>query len=184
MYFQPNSCDTHAEREWALGTFLRHRRKVPPAHAQQVYLEERAHTGIIHSTYTTGYNSCVECEGEPCRNWIYTRCTWAGRTESQFVVERKFTREIHNTSSKFNIRVNILSLIYVLMCTMLSSLVKRALLYQIFRTNIYLIIAEVLGFLVHQCVLSFRSHFQYGLLPLLTSRSSDQSINAILGSCK
>ena len=37
MYFQPNSCDTHAEREWAQGTFLRQQRKVPPAHAQRVF---------------------------------------------------------------------------------------------------------------------------------------------------
>jgi hypothetical protein len=37
VYFQPNSCNTHAEREWAQGTFLRQRRKVPPAHAQQVF---------------------------------------------------------------------------------------------------------------------------------------------------
>jgi hypothetical protein len=32
---------THAEREWAGGTFQRQRKKVPPAHAQLVYLEER-----------------------------------------------------------------------------------------------------------------------------------------------
>ena len=31
---------------------------------------------------------------------------WAGGTESQFVVERKFICELHNTSLKFNIRVN------------------------------------------------------------------------------
>jgi hypothetical protein len=37
---------------------------------------------------------------------------------------------------------------------------------------------------VRQCVPSFCSHFQYGLLLLLTSRLSDQSINAILGNCK
>jgi hypothetical protein len=36
MYFQPNSCNTHAERERARGTFLRHWGKVPPAHAQRV----------------------------------------------------------------------------------------------------------------------------------------------------
>jgi hypothetical protein len=42
MYYQPNSCTTHAEREWAGGTFLRQRKKVPPAHAQRVYLEENA----------------------------------------------------------------------------------------------------------------------------------------------
>jgi hypothetical protein len=36
VYFQPNYCNTHAEREWAQGTFLRQRRKVPPAHAQRV----------------------------------------------------------------------------------------------------------------------------------------------------
>ncbi len=39
----------------------------------------------------------------------YTRCTWAGGTESQlFVVERKFICELYNTSLKFNIRVKIL----------------------------------------------------------------------------
>ncbi len=32
-----NSCNTRAEHEWAQGTILRQRRKVPPAHAQQVY---------------------------------------------------------------------------------------------------------------------------------------------------
>ncbi len=37
----------------------------------------------------------------------YTRCAWAGGNESQFVVERKFIRELRNTSSKFNIRVKI-----------------------------------------------------------------------------
>ena len=37
MYFQPNSCNTYADREWAQGTFLTQRRKVPPAHAQRVY---------------------------------------------------------------------------------------------------------------------------------------------------
>ncbi len=37
MYFQPNSCNTHADCEWAQGTFLRQLRKVPPAHAQQVF---------------------------------------------------------------------------------------------------------------------------------------------------
>ncbi len=39
VYFQPNSYNTHAECEWAQGTFLRQRRKVPPAHAQWVWLE-------------------------------------------------------------------------------------------------------------------------------------------------
>ncbi len=42
VYFQPNSCNTHAEHEWVRGTFLRQWRKVPPAHAQRVYLEERS----------------------------------------------------------------------------------------------------------------------------------------------
>jgi hypothetical protein len=42
VYFQPNCCNTHAEGEWVRGTFLRQWRKVPPAHAQQVYLEERS----------------------------------------------------------------------------------------------------------------------------------------------
>jgi hypothetical protein len=39
VYFQPNSCNTHAGHEWAQGTFLRQPRKVPPAHAQRVYLQ-------------------------------------------------------------------------------------------------------------------------------------------------
>ena len=41
LYFQPNSCNVHTQSmngEWAPGTFLRQRRKVPPAHAQQVLL--------------------------------------------------------------------------------------------------------------------------------------------------
>ncbi len=36
VYFQPNSCNTHTDCEWAQGTFPRQRRKVPPAHAQRV----------------------------------------------------------------------------------------------------------------------------------------------------
>jgi hypothetical protein len=36
VYFQPNSCNTHEEHEWARGTFLRCWRKVPTAHAQWV----------------------------------------------------------------------------------------------------------------------------------------------------
>ncbi len=40
VYYQPNSCNTHAEHEWVQGAFLRQWRKVPPAHAQRVYLEE------------------------------------------------------------------------------------------------------------------------------------------------
>ncbi len=38
VYYQPNSCTTHTEREWAGGTFLRQRKEVPPAHAQRAYL--------------------------------------------------------------------------------------------------------------------------------------------------
>ncbi len=58
---------------------------------------------------------------------------WTGGIESLlFVVERKFIRVLHNTSSKFYIRVKILQVIYVLRCIMFSSLVKRALLYKLF----------------------------------------------------
>ncbi len=57
-----------------------------------------------------------------------TCCAWAGGTKSQFVVERKIIRDSHNTSLKFNIRVKILLVIYVLICIMFSSFVKRALL--------------------------------------------------------
>jgi hypothetical protein len=38
VYYQPNSCNTHAEHEWAGGTFLRQQKKVPSAHVQQVFL--------------------------------------------------------------------------------------------------------------------------------------------------
>ncbi len=37
MYYQPHPCTTHAEREWAGGTFLRQQKKVPPAQAQRVW---------------------------------------------------------------------------------------------------------------------------------------------------
>ncbi len=53
--------------------------------------------------------------------------------------------------------------------TYLRTLLKK----NYFMTNIFLIVVEILGFIVHQCIMSFRSHFQYGLLPLLTPRSSD-----------
>jgi hypothetical protein len=46
-------------------------------------------------------------------------------------------------------------------------------------------VVEVLRFLVRQCVVSFCSHFQYGLLPLLTPRSSDpRSKHQCYSSCK
>jgi hypothetical protein len=67
---------------------------------------------------------------------------------------------------------------------MLSRLGKTGVTIQIIlRTNIILIAAEVLGFFVHQCVLSFRLYLQYGFM-LLLSRLSDKSINALVGSCK
>jgi hypothetical protein len=67
---------------------------------------------------------------------------------------------------------------------MLSRLGKMSITIQIIlRTDIILIAADVLGFFVHQCVLSFCLYLQYGLM-LLLSRSSDQSINTVVGSCK
>jgi hypothetical protein len=67
---------------------------------------------------------------------------------------------------------------------MLSRLGKTGVTIQIIlQTNIILIAAEVLGFFVRQCVLSFSSYLQYGFM-LLLSRSSDRSINAVVGSCK
>jgi hypothetical protein len=36
VYCQPNSCNTHAEHEWAGGTFSKTAKKIPPAHAQWV----------------------------------------------------------------------------------------------------------------------------------------------------
>jgi hypothetical protein len=67
---------------------------------------------------------------------------------------------------------------------MLSRLGKMGVtIHIILQTDIILIAAEVLGFFVHQCVLSFCSYLQYGFM-LLLSRSSDQSINAVVGNCK
>jgi hypothetical protein len=67
---------------------------------------------------------------------------------------------------------------------MLSRLGKMGVIIQIIlQNNIIYIAAEVLGFFVRQCVLSFQSYLQYGLM-LLLSHSSDQSINAVVGSCK
>ena len=63
----------------------------------------------------------------------------------------------------------------------------RTLLNKLFykRTNIFLIVVEVLRFLVHQCVVSFCSHIQYGLLLLLAPRSSDlRSKHQHYSSCK
>jgi hypothetical protein len=53
-------------------------------------------------------------------------------------------------------------------------LVRRALLsiQIISQTNIILIAAEVLGFFVRQCVLSFRSYLQYGFMLLLSHEAS------------
>jgi hypothetical protein len=59
--------------------------------------------------------------------------------------------------------------------------VKRVLLNKLFYKLIFfLIVVEVLRFLVHPCVVSFSSQFQYGLLLLLTPHSSDPNISTIL----
>jgi hypothetical protein len=47
VYYQPNSCTTHAECEWARGTFLRQRRKVPPAHAQRVFSVDKTKNLLV-----------------------------------------------------------------------------------------------------------------------------------------
>jgi hypothetical protein len=60
MYYQPNSWNKHAEHEWVGGNFLRQLKKVPLAHAQRVYLEERM---VVREAHTG-----------------YTRCAWAGET--------------------------------------------------------------------------------------------------------
>ncbi len=39
VYYQPNSCNKHAEREWAGGNFLRQLKKVPPARSQQAFCQ-------------------------------------------------------------------------------------------------------------------------------------------------
>jgi hypothetical protein len=55
----------------------------------------------------------------------------------------------------------------------------------ILQNNIFLIVVEVLRFQVRQCVVSFCSHFQYSLLPLLTPHSSDpRSKHQRYSSCK
>ncbi len=102
----------------------------------------------------------------------YTRFAWAGGTESQFLLKENsyVSYTILNQSLILELKFNNL---YVLICIMFSSLVKRALLYNFFlQTNIILVTAEVLRFLVRQCVLSFCFHFQYGLMLLLTSHLS------------
>jgi hypothetical protein len=67
---------------------------------------------------------------------------------------------------------------------MLSRLGKTGVtIHIILQTDIILIAAEVLGFFVHQCVLSFHLYLQYGFMLLLLC-SSDRSINAVVGSCK
>jgi hypothetical protein len=51
---------------------------------------------------------CISVQKTDDRQRVkYTRCAWAGGTESQFVVERKFIRELYNTSLKFNVRTKI-----------------------------------------------------------------------------
>jgi hypothetical protein len=109
----------------------------------------------------------------------YPCCAWAGGTESQFVVGGKFIPDSYNTCLKFNIRLKILWVIYILMYIMFS-FVKKALLNKLFYRLMPFLFVEVLRFWVHQCVVSFCSHFQHGLLPLLTPLLSDPNIIAIL----
>jgi hypothetical protein len=95
----------------------------------------------------------------------YTCCAWAGGTFFQLCccVSFLFWREIG-----FGF-------------TYLRTLLKKIIL----QTNIFLIVVEVLRFLVRQCVVSFHSHFQYGLLPPLTPHSSDpRSKNQHCSGCK
>ncbi len=55
--------------------------------------------------------------------------------------------------------------LYVLICVLcLVALLKERLYTIILQTNIILITAELLRFLVCQCDLSFRTYFQYGLM--------------------
>ncbi len=42
---QINACTTHAERQWAGGTFLRQQKKVPPTYMQQVWM------GLQHGVF-------------------------------------------------------------------------------------------------------------------------------------
>ncbi len=78
------------------------------------------------------YNTVVVLRQNNRQRNKYTCCAWAGGTKSQFVVEGKFIRDSYNTCLKFNIRVKILWVIYVLICIMFSSFVKRALLNKLF----------------------------------------------------
>ncbi len=62
--YQPNSYNTHAESEWAGGTFLRQQKKVPPAHAQWVLMET---TQREWKPTVAGMNTCSgECFGLGC----------------------------------------------------------------------------------------------------------------------
>jgi hypothetical protein len=95
----------------------------------------------------------------------YTCCAWAGGTFFQlcFCVSLLFWREIG-----FGF-------------TYLRTLLNKLFYELIF----FLIVVEVLRFLVRQCVVSFHSHFQYGLLLILTPRSSDpRSKHQHYSSCK
>jgi hypothetical protein len=79
---------------------------------------------------------------------------------------------ILNQISILELKFYKLHMFWCVLC--LVALSKGVTIQIIFQTNINLIAAEVLRFLVHQCVLSFCFHFQYGVMLLLTSRLSDQ----------
>ncbi len=71
----------------------------PTNNRGMTYQTNKKHLTNLTEYFVGGFNIAFN---------YYTRCAWAGGTESQFVVERKFICELHNTSLKFNIRVKIL----------------------------------------------------------------------------
>jgi hypothetical protein len=81
VYFQPNSCNTHADREWARGTFLRQRRKIPPAHAQWVWVNVCWRILILR---------CASKRPAPAKFCLYTpentyKFTWSFEPYVEFV---------------------------------------------------------------------------------------------------
>ncbi len=64
MYYQPNSCKTHTEREWVQGTFLGQQRKVPPAHVQRVFKWNKL-TRVMFCSVVVGKKTCFFLPEKP-----------------------------------------------------------------------------------------------------------------------
>ncbi len=75
---------------------------IPSTHAERKITNLSDKTLLLHIPLL----ALTDGQNDGWRN-KYTRCAWAGGTESQFVVKRESIRELHNTSLKFIIRVEI-----------------------------------------------------------------------------